>query len=70
MLSLSLLFDLPGMNLDQLEIDAQAITINTHVEACEAVCPICKTVATRVHSHYRRTLHDVTVGKQLSFVTA
>ena len=62
MISLSLLFELPGMSLDQVEIDAQTITIKTHVEACEAVCPICQTMAKRVHSHYTRTLHDVPCG--------
>ena len=62
MISLSLLFELPGMSLDQVEIDAQTITIKTHVEACEAACPICQTMAKRVHSHYTRTLHDVPCG--------
>jgi len=62
MLSLSLLFELPGMSLDQLEVEAQIITIQTHVEAAEAACPICHTLAQRVHSHYTRTLHDVPCG--------
>jgi len=62
MISLSLVCELPGMSLDQLEIGAQTITIKTHVEACEATCPICQTMAKRVHSHYTRTLHDVPCG--------
>lgn len=62
MISLSLLFELPGMILDHLEVDAQTITIETHVEAAEAACPICDILAQRVHSHYTRTLHDVPCG--------
>jgi hypothetical protein len=59
MISLSVLFELPGMSLDRLEVDAATITIETHVEASEAACPICQTMAQRVQSHYRRTLPDV-----------
>src|SRR5258706_12638814 len=62
MISLSVLFELPGMSLDELEVDAEMITIQTHVEASEAACPICQTLAQRVHSHYRRTLRDVPCG--------
>jgi transposase len=62
MISLSLLFELPGMSLDGLEVDVQTITIQTHVEAPEAACPICQTVAQRVHSHYGRTRHIVPCG--------
>ncbi len=62
MISLSVLFDLPGMSLDGLEVDGETITIQTHVEAAEAACPICQTMAQRVHSHYGRTLHDVPCG--------
>src|SRR6266567_314891 len=62
MISLSLLFELPGMSVDELEVDTETITIKTHVEACEAACPICHTLAQRVHSHYTRTLHDVPCG--------
>jgi transposase len=62
MISLSLLFELPGMSVDQLEVETETITIKTHVEACEAACPICHTLAQRVHSHYTRTLHDVPCG--------
>jgi len=59
---LSLLFDLPGMSVDQVEVDAQIITIEAHVEASEAACPLCQTMTERVHSHYTRTLHDVPCG--------
>ena len=38
MKSLSLLFDHPGMSLDQLEVDTETITIETYVEASEAAC--------------------------------
>lgn len=62
MISLSLLFDLPGMSLDRVDVETKTITIQTHVEAAEAACPICQTLAQRVHSHYRRTLHDVPYG--------
>jgi transposase len=62
MISLSVLFELPGMGLDGLEVDGQTITIQTHVEAPEAACPLCQSMARRVHSHYERTLHDVPCG--------
>jgi transposase len=62
MISLSVLFDLPGMSLDQVEVHAETITIEAHVEASQAACPLCQTVAQRVHSHYTRTLHDVPCG--------
>jgi zinc-finger of transposase IS204/IS1001/IS1096/IS1165/Dyp-type peroxidase, C-terminal len=50
------------MSLDQLEVHAETITIEAHVEASQAACPLCQTVAQRVHSHYTRTLHDVPCG--------
>lgn len=62
MLSLSVLFDLPGMSLDQLDVDAATITIEAHVEAAQAACPLCQRLSERVHSRYRRTLHDVPCG--------
>ena len=62
MKSLSLLFELPGMSLDRLEVDTETIMIETHVESSESACPVCQTLAQRVHSHYRRTLHDVPCG--------
>src|SRR5258708_28302516 len=62
MKTLSLLFELPGMSLDRLEVDTETIIIETHVVASEATCPVCQTVAQRVHSHYRRTLHDAPWG--------
>lgn len=62
MLSLSVLFDLPGISLDQLDVDPKTVTIEAHVEASEAACPLCQTLSQRVHSHYTRTLHDVPCG--------
>jgi transposase len=62
MISLSVLFDLPGMSLDRLDVDAATITIETHVEASEAACPLCQTLAHGIHSHYTRTLHEVPCG--------
>jgi len=62
MISLSVLFDLPGMSIDQVEVDGETITLETHVEASQAPCPLCHTLAQRVHSHYSRTLHDVPYG--------
>lgn len=62
MISLSVLFDLPGMSLDQLDVDAATITIEAHVEAAQAACPLCQRLSQRVHSRYRRTLHDVPCG--------
>ena len=50
------------MSLDQLEMDAETVTIETHVEAPQAACPICHTLSQRVHSRYMRTLRDVPCG--------
>jgi hypothetical protein len=36
--------------------------IETHVEASEAACPVCQTLAQRVQSHSRRPLHEVPCG--------
>jgi hypothetical protein len=41
------------MSLDQLEVNAEAMTIETHVEASQAACPVCQRLSQRVHSHYR-----------------
>ncbi len=62
MLSFSVLFELPGMSLDRLDVDAATITIETHVEASQAACPLCQRLCQRIHSRYRRTLHDVPCG--------
>jgi transposase len=64
MISLSVLFDLPGMSLDQVEVHAETITIEAHVEASQAACLLCQVLAQRVHSHYTRTLHDVPCGRK------
>lgn len=62
MISLSVLFDLPGMSLDRLDVDTKTITIEIRVEAGEAACPICQRLSQRIHSHYTRTLHDMPCG--------
>lgn len=64
MVSLSVLFDLPGMSLDQVEVHAETITIEAHLELPEAACPLCQVLAQRVHSHYTRTMHDVPCGRK------
>lgn len=59
---LTLLFQLPGFSLDQIEIQAQVVALQAHVQASEAACPLCQHPARRVHSHSTRTLHDLPCG--------
>ncbi|MDQ6645037.1 MAG: ISL3 family transposase [Chloroflexota bacterium] len=70
-LAAKLVPQLPGLRLDQLEIDHEKIIITLTASAPGSNCPLCGTLATRVHSFYARTLADLpwagyTVRLQLS----
>jgi transposase len=38
---------------------ADEITLTVHATSLTAVCPDCGTLCTRIHSRYRRTIHDL-----------
>lgn len=59
MISLSHLFQLPGLTLDQVELSPHLLTISLVNEASEASCPLCEHSSHRIHSRYQRTLQDV-----------
>ena len=69
MTQLSFLLGLPQLDIDQIEITQELITLIAHVEASEASCPLCGYESSRVHSRYRRTLQDLPcVGKTLRLI--
>ncbi len=48
-----------GLALDQVDIDAQGITIEASSTAREAKCPLCGQSSTRIHRYCKRTLSDL-----------
>lgn len=58
-LAAKLVPQLPGLRLDRFEIAHDTITINLTAAAPMALCPLCATVSTHIHSSYARTLADL-----------
>jgi transposase len=59
----SLLLSLPdGLVVDQIRVLYDCVTVCVRSVTPSAVCPLCSQPATRIHSHYRRTLADVPSG--------
>jgi transposase len=59
----TLLLDLPAhLRLDQIEITPQMLLLSLAAERIEAPCPLCQQTSHRVHSHYTRTLQDLSCG--------
>jgi transposase len=48
-----------GLHLEALHIDPQSITAVLAVATPNAICPLCREPATRVHSRYVRTATDL-----------
>jgi Transposase/zinc-finger of transposase IS204/IS1001/IS1096/IS1165 len=48
-----------GMQVDELALDADALTITARTTAARAACPHCGRWSARVHSSYWRTLMDL-----------
>ncbi len=70
-LAAKLVPQLAGLRLDQLEIAHENLIISLTTSAPGSNCPLCGTLATRVHSFYARALADLpwagyTVRLQLS----
>jgi transposase len=63
----TLLLGLPSnMRLERIEIAEQALVLSLARDTPDAACPLCQQAASRVHSHYVRTLQDMAcVGKPL-----
>jgi transposase len=47
------------LRLEQIAIDEDRITVSVRSVARDAVCPVCATSTTRMHSRYQRTLRDL-----------
>jgi transposase len=59
----SLLLSLPdGLVVDQIRVLYDCVTVCVRSVRPSTVCPLCSQPATRIHSHYRRTLADVPSG--------
>lgn len=55
----NLIPQMPGVCLDQLEIDGQHLTVRLTSIQPQTNCPECATVTKRIHSSYRRHLADL-----------
>jgi hypothetical protein len=65
-----LLLSLPeGLEVTDIDVITGVLTssaVSTHTSAC---CPLCSSLATRVHSHYTRTIADLPcVGQPVSLL--
>jgi transposase len=59
MIPFSQLLPLPDACIYQIEITEQTVLLSVHLETQGALCPLCRQEATRVQSHYTRTLQDL-----------
>nr|WP_309690771.1 hypothetical protein [Armatimonas sp.] len=48
-----------GLRIDSITAKEDAIVLRIATVAPSAPCPKCSRAATRVHSHYQRTLNDM-----------
>src|SRR5438874_59090 len=63
MIQPTLLLGLPArLHVEQIEITPQTLILSLAVETSEAACPLCQQISHRVHSHYTRTLQDLSCG--------
>ncbi len=56
--------DAHALIFEEIEIKANAILVRVVSAGKEAVCPYCQMTATRMHSHYCRTLDDLPCGER------
>jgi transposase len=57
-----LLPDADTLALDGITLTDQQLTLHLHTTTPVTICPTCQQPTVRVHSHYQRTLQDVTWG--------
>ena len=48
-----------GLAIESIETEADKLRIGARPLSTTAVCPVCRTMSARIHSHYRRTLIDL-----------
>ncbi len=56
---MQLLPQTPGLTLEHAELVAQKLTLTMQTTYPTAICPLCGTASTRVHSYYTRTVADL-----------
>ncbi|MDP9315424.1 MAG: transposase family protein [Chloroflexota bacterium] len=49
----------PGLTLEHVEFAAHRLTLTMQTTYPTAICPLCGTSSTRIHSHYTRTIADL-----------
>ncbi|WP_254068867.1 ISL3 family transposase [Streptomyces sp. TM32] len=54
--------DLDGLQVDEVELSEDAVSVTARACAGEATCPACGTRSRRVHNCYQRSLADAAVG--------
>ncbi len=47
------------LKLGNVELSTERVTVDVHITASGSNCPNCQSEASRVHSHYQRTLADL-----------
>jgi transposase len=61
-LSMTLLPKVPGLQLENVAIDAKTVLLSVASTRPSASCPVCGQKTARLHSHYRRTVADLPWG--------
>jgi transposase len=61
-LSMSLLPKVPGLQLENVAIDAKTVSLSVASTRPSASCPVCGHKTARLHSRYRRTVADLPWG--------
>src|SRR5829696_4006983 len=64
-LSMSLLPKVSGLQLKNVAIDAKTVSLSVASTRLSASCPLCGHKTARLHSHYRRTVAVMAVGRTL-----
>lgn len=61
-LSMTLLPKVPGLQLENVAIDAKTVSLSVASTRPSASCPVCGQKTARLHSHYRRTVGRICHG--------
>ncbi len=59
---MTLLPKVPGLQLENVAIDAKTVLLSVASTSLSASCPVCGHKTARLHSHYRRTVADLPWG--------
>ena len=63
-LSMTLLPKVPGLQLENVAIDAKTVSLSVASTRPSTSCPVCGQKTARLHSHYRRTVADLPWGSR------